>query len=269
MPPGLSSHEQLIQLRKRARRRLVGAIALVLVATTVLWNVVGHVPDQKLKPQSINIVELNSSAPAGEPSAKAASQAAAVAVAAATGAAQTELPAALSEESSQTAAPATPATPVATAKPEPAAPSTKVEEKKPEPVKQAEAPKLKPQPEEKLRAEEKPKAKKTDPAAILEGRVDSEDAPKPKAERTADESVKPSNGKVMIQLAALSDPDKVDALRSKLANIGGMSAHFSKVQTSKGEVTRVRVGPFSSASEAQSVLSRLAKAGITGIVVSH
>ncbi|MDN0082905.1 SPOR domain-containing protein [Crenobacter sp. SG2305] len=265
MPPGLSSHEQLIQLRKRARRRLVGAIALVLIATTVLWNVVGHVPDQKLKPQSINIVELNSSAPVAEQSAKAASQAAAAvgAVAAATGVAQTDLPAALPEESKQAAAPAAPVvSPVAT-KPEPVAPSAKLEVKQPESVKQAETPKPK------ARAEDKPKAKKADPAAILEGRMGSEEAPKPKAEKKTDESVKPGNGKVMIQLAALSDPDKVEALRSKLDGIAGMSAHFSKVQTSKGEVTRVRVGPFSSASEAQSVLSRLAKAGITGIVVSH
>jgi DedD protein len=102
--------------------------------------------------------------------------------------------------------------------------------------------------------------------------MDSEDAPsKPRVEKTAGDSAKPGNGKVMIQLAALSDPDKVDALRNKLDGIIGLSAHysFSKVQTSKGEVTRVRVGPFASAAEAQATLSKLAKAGVSGIVVSH
>ncbi|MCW3478999.1 SPOR domain-containing protein [Neisseriaceae bacterium JH1-16] len=271
MPPGLSSHDQLIQLRKRARRRLVGAIALVSVATVVLWNVVGHVPDQKLKPQSINIVELNSSAPAGEPTGKAASQAAA-AVAAAS-AAQTDLPAALSEESTPSPSQVAPsvAAAVAAAKSEqPMPPQAKPEEKKPEPAKLAEAPKPKPKVEDKPKvAEDKPKPKKVDPAAILEGRMGEEDAPKAKAEKKVAESTK--SGKVMIQLAALSDPDKVEALRNKLDTVGGLSAHysFSKVQTSKGEVTRVRVGPFASADEAQAALAKLARAGVSGIVVSH
>ena len=49
--PGLSTHEELILLRKRARRRLVGAIVLVLISTVVLWQVVGSVPEQQMKPE--------------------------------------------------------------------------------------------------------------------------------------------------------------------------------------------------------------------------
>jgi DedD protein len=270
MPPSLSSHEQLIQLRKRARRRLVGAIALVSVATVVLWNVVGHVPDQKLKPQSINIVELNSSAPAGEPVGKAASQAAA-AVAAAS-AAQTDLPAALPEEGTPPPSQVAPsvAAAVAAAKSEQPVPPQAKPEKKAEPAKLAEAPKSKPKAEDKPKvAEDKPKPKKADPAAILAGRMGEDDAPQVKVEKQAVEPAK--SGKVMIQLAALSDPDKVEALRNKLNSVSGLSAHysFSKVQTSKGEVTRVRLGPFASADEAQATLAKLAKAGVSGIVVSH
>ncbi|MCD5328394.1 SPOR domain-containing protein, partial [Chromobacterium piscinae] len=52
----LSSHDELILLRKRARRRLVGAVVLVSIATVVLWNVVGHLPEQQMKPESIEIM---------------------------------------------------------------------------------------------------------------------------------------------------------------------------------------------------------------------
>jgi DedD protein len=65
----------------------------------------------------------------------------------------------------------------------------------------------------------------------------------------------------------LSDQAKVDALRGKLSAIG-VTAHFSKVQTSKGEVTRVRVGPFASQAEAQQALQKLAHAGINGIIIN-
>ena len=56
----LSAHDELILLRKRARRRLVGAIVLVSVSTGVLWNVVGHLPDQQMKPESVEIVSESS-----------------------------------------------------------------------------------------------------------------------------------------------------------------------------------------------------------------
>jgi hypothetical protein len=51
----LSAHDELILLRKRARRRLVGAVVLVTVSTGVLWNVVGHLPDQQMRPESVEI----------------------------------------------------------------------------------------------------------------------------------------------------------------------------------------------------------------------
>ncbi|MDE1711714.1 hypothetical protein PWG14_02840 (plasmid) [Chromobacterium amazonense] len=52
----LSSQDELILLRKRARRRLVGAVVLVSISTAVLWKVVGHLPEQQMKPESIEIM---------------------------------------------------------------------------------------------------------------------------------------------------------------------------------------------------------------------
>ena len=54
--PGLSAQEELILLRKRARRRLVGAVVLVLLATAVLWRVLGRVEELPMKPESVLIV---------------------------------------------------------------------------------------------------------------------------------------------------------------------------------------------------------------------
>ena len=145
--------------------------------------------------------------------------------------------------------PAAPAVqPVPAAKPE-VKPEPKPEAKTETKPKAEHKPEPKPaKPEHKkpdIKLEEKP-ARKPDPAAILEGRFDSLDKPAAKKEEPAAKA----EGKSVIQLAALSDPDKADALKSKLSSIG-VTAHFSKVQTSKGEVTRVRVGPFNSRAEAQ------------------
>ncbi|PTU64944.1 SPOR domain-containing protein [Chromobacterium sp. Panama] len=272
----LSTHEELILLRKRARRRLVGAVVLVTVATVVLWNVVGRLPEQQMKPESIEVLGAGASAPAANhaeapagalpppaqpASAPSAASAALAEVSPAAKPGATELAANLS-----TMTPAMPAAqPAPAAKPEPK-PEVKPEPKpeaKPKPEHKPEPKPAKPEhkkPEIKL--DEKP-ARKPDPAAILEGRFDSLDKPAAKKEEPAAKG----ESKSVIQLAALSDPDKADALKSKLSSIG-VSAHFSKVQTSKGEVTRVRVGPFNSRAEAQATLQKLAKAGVNGIIVT-
>ncbi|UTH73247.1 SPOR domain-containing protein [Chromobacterium sp. IIBBL 290-4] len=247
----LSSHDELILLRKRARRRLVGAVVLVSIATVVLWNVVGHLPEQQMKPESIEIMGA-ASAPASAASAPAAAHHAAsqvVAAAPVASAQTTDLPANLSSITEpQDTAPAS--------KPAPQAAAAQPKAEQPKPAKQEPKAEAKPEPKPKAKPESRPH--QPDPAAILEGRADAEHRPA-KTEQ--------GHGKSVVQLAALSDPAKVDALRGKLASIG-VSAHFSKVETSKGEVTRVRVGPFHSQAEAQQALQKLARAGITGIIIN-
>ena len=266
----LSTHDELLMLRKRARRRLVGAIVLVSVSTAVLWNVVDALPEQAMKPESVDITGLQTAsaaqvaAPKPATTPQQASQP------------ETELLATLPPEEAVTLPPAAATVPPAAAK-QPEQVAAAAEKPKPEPVPAKPPavvkPPVKEAPKEATKLAEKPKPKeapksdsqKADPMAILEGRDNGKTAAKP-----ASEAANPgTDGKrFSVQLAALSDPEKVDALKSKLA-AAGVNARFSKVQTSKGEVTRVRVGPFPSREEADAALRRLAKAGVTGIVVTQ
>jgi DedD protein len=69
-----------------------------------------------------------------------------------------------------------------------------------------------------------------------------------------------SGQKFVLQVAALSDQGKVDELRSKLKN-AGISSFTQK--TASG-ITRVRLGPFSSKEEAEKVKAKLSSMGLDG-----
>ena len=285
----LSTHDELLLLRKRARRRLVGAIVMVSLSTAVLWNVVDALPEQAMKPEAVDITGLQA---ASQPAAVVAPPAPPVVASQPV----TDLLATLPPDEPETASQPVVKPPVVLAKPpaQPPVPAVIAPAPSGAPVAN---PDVKPLPKPELPAEPKPQAKPKaeakaetkaepkpvakepakdskpkpaaekkaiDPMAILEGRESAHAEPaKPAKDNAADAA---PGKKFSIQLAALSDPQKVDALRSRLA-AAGVSARFSKVQTSKGEVTRVRVGPFKSREEADAAMRRLSKAGVTGIVV--
>ena len=48
---------------------------------------------------------------------------------------------------------------------------------------------------------------------------------------------------------------------------GLTSASVSRAETSKGEIHRVRVGPFASQDDAKAVMNKLNAAGVSGIMV--
>lgn len=85
--------------------------------------------------------------------------------------------------------------------------------------------------------------------AILEGKS----AAKPAAAE--------SGQKFVLQVAALSDKGKVDELRDKLKK-AGISSFTEKAPS--GEVTRVRVGPFTNRDEAEKVKAKLTAMGLNG-----
>ncbi len=68
----------------------------------------------------------------------------------------------------------------------------------------------------------------------------------------------------MVQLAALSDASKANALRTRAAKTG-LPAYTDKV----GSLTRVRVGPFSSREEAVNAAVKLAEKGMGGQILSR
>ncbi|MDC7699978.1 SPOR domain-containing protein [Vogesella indigofera] len=249
----LSAHDELLMLRKRARRRLVGAIVLVLVATTVLWNVLDALPEQEMKPEQVEISGLPASAPTPAP--------VALPPVAASAPLETDILATLPPEDSVLAPPpaaeasrppaVVPAAPVAAVTPPVVPKAAEPKPAEPKPV----VPKVADKKAEPVAAEKKAAP---DPAAILEGR----EAEAPRAVTPA-----ATAEKYQVQLAALSDADKISALKQRLSAVG-VAARFSKVQTSKGEVTRVRVGPFGSRAEADAALRKLERAGVSGIIVT-
>ena len=89
--------------------------------------------------------------------------------------------------------------------------------------------------------------------AILEGKT----AKPPGASNVAAES----GQKFVLQVAALSDQAKVSELRERLKQ-AGINSYTQKAPS--GEVTRVRVGPFSSKEEAEKVRAKLQSMGLAG-----
>lgn len=222
--------------KKRARRRLVGAIALVLAVVIGLPMILD--PEPKPLPDDINI-----QIPSRDSAAPVASTKPEVS--------QPEQTAALApEEEIVPAKPAVaPAAPV-TSQPEQKAPAVaSTPEHKPA-VTRPEAPAHKPD-----TASSPAAGKDADAArarAILEGKSVAA-APK-------------TTGKVAIQVAALASQDKVNELQKKLQS-AGLKSYTQKVTTSAGNVIRVRVGPFANEAEADKARPKLTKLGLSGKLV--
>ncbi|MBX3665206.1 MAG: SPOR domain-containing protein [Burkholderiales bacterium] len=200
--------DEELQLKKRARRRLVGAIVLVTVVAVVLPMVLDSEP--RPSSQSIDI----------------------------------QIP----------------------------SPDAGVLSSKPVPLKPADAPAVAETPKAEMKAEsKKPEPKpeavseaKPAPVAASEAKAESpaktKDTPKEKAREPA------KNGSFVIQVAALSDATRAKELQAKIA-AGGMKAYTEVVQTAKGPVTRVRVGPYASREAAEKARPQLQKLQLDGKVV--
>jgi len=99
-------------------------------------------------------------------------------------------------------------------------------------------------------------------AAILEGKdVEAKPAEK-KSDKSADKATEKSApaGKFAVQVAALATQEKINEVESKLRE-AGFKPYTQKVPTTSGDRVRIRVGPFASKEEAVSALAKLAKLG--------
>lgn len=72
----------------------------------------------------------------------------------------------------------------------------------------------------------------------------------------------------IVQIAVLSTQEKVDELQAKLKS-GGIKSYTQKVATASGDKTRIRVGPFESKEEAEKMRARLTKLGLSGSLVPN
>lgn len=222
--------DELQYLRKRARRRLVGAIALVVFALTVLWTVLDSKPPQFAQKQTIEII---SSAPAllNE-------RASVVAVVQINNGTEYKTPPvdAAPEPVVQTTT-----QPIVTSAV--VLPGSLVNHQVTITAKPTLAPTKKPV----SVATSKPKA--IDPLKILEGGEASN-----------------QSAKFYVQIGAFGDQARVAQLVAKLKK-SGLPVTTEKVTTSHGVLTRIKVGPSQSESQANEWRKKSESIGISGKVV--
>jgi DedD protein len=70
----------------------------------------------------------------------------------------------------------------------------------------------------------------------------------------------------VVQVIALADAGKAKELQVRIAG-AGIKSYTEVVQTVKGEVTRVRAGPFATRAQAEKARDQLKAMGLSGNVV--
>lgn len=259
--------DSVLPEKKRARRRLIGAIALVLAAVIGLPMIL----DSEPKPVADDIVIQIPSKDKPELAAVGGDHASASASASI---AKVSASAALDPKEEMIDEPA----PVADASPASNEPAVKDDvvtgtavalanarqEAKPaaEALKSNPADK-KPHSDQKpaSKTEPKPEAKTADKKADDAARAQAllEGKPDPKA-------AEKKSGKFVIQVAALATKEKVAELQNKLKN-AGIKSYTQKIATASGERIRIRVGPFVSKEEADKMRTKIVKLGLNGTLV--
>ena len=279
--------------KKRARRRLVGAIALALAVAVGLPMLLDSEPRPLASDIAIQIPAKDKPADAGTAAPAAAAQPSRVDAAEALDKSE-EIVKETPPAKPAAATPAAPA-PAALSTPVAAVTAPVVTELKPhaEPVKppkdsvkeslkessRAAEAKLEAEAKAKLEAKAKADAKakaeeirhakaEADAKAKAEHdkRAKAESDAKPKTEDAARAMAiledKPSDTKYLVQVAAVATQEKVDELQSKLKE-AGIKSFTQKVTTASGALTRIRVGPFPNKEEAEKVRAKLSKIGLS------
>jgi DedD protein len=273
--PGI---DPMLPEKKRARRRLVGAIALALAAAVGLPMLLDSEPKPLAGDIAIQIPAKDKAAPLPVPAAdKTVSAADSVdkdeeVVDAPPPASTAKAPAAVAAAKPESVTAQPPAvTPKAEAKPVAPKPEPKAE-RKPEPKadtkpehkdttkpehKEAKtdtrlAEKVKPKPEDKP---VKPHDDAARAMAILEGKPAEKDKEKDKPAEAASQ-------RFVLQVAAMSSAEKAAEVQARLRE-AGISSYTQKTTTPSGELIRVRVGPLSR-EEAEKVRAKLGRLGMSG-----
>lgn len=244
-----------LQLKKRARRRLVGAVAFVSVVAVVLPLVMDHEPRQPVQEVEIRIPGQDEKPFAPKFSA----------------------PPAAEKPASPAVEPVVPTPPAVTASGKPAEavqPTARVIEvirDKPgqKPVTPAEKPEVKPKPAVKP---EKPAEKPVEKPAVkpeVKPASKGEDAKRAAAilsgQGAADAKPAAKSAEFVILIGAFSDESNVKNLKTKLSE-QGVKTFTEPLDTPQGKKTRVRAGPFSSRDAADQALAKMKRIGVSGVV---
>jgi len=233
------------EMKRKARRRLVGAIVLALAAIIVLPLLLEKEPRPLGDDVSVQIPPVDEgkfiNRLTGKAPEKALPKAESKAITAAPPA-----PASKPEASADAA----PAAAVPSPPPTPTTPISKSEAAAPSGAPKAEAAVKPPAPAD-AGAEAKPAQVASVPADAAAA------APSASAARPA--------GAFVVQLAAFADDKGANALANKLKR-NGYAAYVQSVETSRGTLWRVRVGGYGSKPEADAARVKLKGEGYSGIV---
>jgi DedD protein len=276
-------NDPMLPEKKRARRRLVGAIALALAAAVGLPMLLDSEPKPLAGDIAIQIPAKDKAAPLPVPAADR-TVSAADSVDKDEEVIDAPPPAAAKPESK----PAVTAKADVQPEPKPAAPKPaepKVEHK-PEP-KPEQRPETKPEHKDIPKPEHKdvPKAEHKDTKADTrqaekekeKDRAERAEKVKPKPEdkpvKSHDDAARamailedkpaaPASQRFVLQVAAMSSAEKAAEVQAKLRE-AGISSYTQKTTTPSGELIRVRVGPLSR-EEAEKVRAKLGRLGLSG-----
>lgn len=219
-----------LQLKKRARRRLVGAIAIAGLAAVVLPMVMDEEPKQQVQDVQIRIPgqeQTPFNPKVGKPRVSAAaSEKAALPERSETVALPAELPVSKPAEKASDKASDRPADKPAEKKPE----------KAPEKAVHADKPSSKPA--------ERPAEK-----------------PAEKPSKSAD------SGQYLILIGAFSNPANVKQLQTKIGELN-IKVITEPLDSPTGKKVRVRAGPFSSREAADKALEKMKRIGVGGVVAA-
>jgi DedD protein len=277
---GKEAPDPVLPEKKRARRRLVGAVALALAVAIGLPMLLDSAPKPLANDIAIRIPAKDK--PAAE---QAAAPAPSSRVAAGDALDQSEeivnepppkAPAAaapvVAEVKTHTEPkPAKPEAPKPEARPKPEAKPESRHDAKPEAKPhEARIAEARPEPKPEPKAEPKPaRPAEPKPAAKPAPSIQSAEDARALAILEGKPAAKPQeagSGKFIVQVAALATQDKVDELQGKLRD-AGISSHTQKVSTPAGERIRVRMGPFGSKEEAEKARAKLSRLGLGGSLV--
>jgi DedD protein len=250
-----ASDDPVLPEKKRARRRLVGAIALALAVAVGLPMVLDSEPKPLASDIAIQIPSREKAAPLPLP--------------ATPGAAVTAADS-LDKREEFVEPPKPDPTDIKTVTLDSGA---RAAEPKPEPKAAAQKAEPKAEPKSVAKAEPKPAVK---PAPKAEEKVAAKPARAPEDAARAlaileDKATDKAHGpdaagqKFVVQVAALQSPEKVAELQGKLKD-AGIRSFTHKVPTASGERIQVRVGPFSK-EEADKMRAKLDKVGLSGSMV--
>jgi DedD protein len=231
----MEENDAQMQFKKRARRRLVDAVAFVSVVAIVLPLVMDNEPRQVVQDVEIRIPG------------------------------QDEKPFAPKFAVAPVEKPAKPSIEDVAEPKVTVSPSARVDDVKEKPVeKSAEKPPAKTE-----KAPEKPVAKT--PEKPVEKPVSKNDDAKRAAAilagQGADTKPPARNGEYLVLIGAFANEANVKNLKAKLGE-QGIKAFSEPLNTPQGKKTRVRAGPFASREAAESALAKMQRIGVSGVIAA-